>query len=400
LHSHSALMANLHQAVGQCCGQPTPPLPSDTNNGNDGSSGSGQGAQVTAVGSIDPNDKVTVGYGSQNFVADGTRLFYIIHFENKSSASAAAQRVVVTDVLASELDWASLELNNIGFNQIEVPVPSGLNQYRTVTSVATDPNNTVVVDAALDPDSGQLTWVIESIDPLTQAPPEDPLAGFLPPNDAAHRGEGFVSYSVALRQPALHGQIITNKARIVFDANAPIDTPTVSNRVDLLAPVSAVQALPALSPPDFDVHWGGDDGAISAGLAGFDIYVSTNGAPFGLWLSQTTDTAARFSGRYGSEYRFYSVAWDHAGNVEANPSTTDAVTEVPTRLVALKNQGQVVIQWPSAPGQVYYIEVAHNLGAAGDWSVLAGPLTAAGTTMSYVDSNSVNRSYFRVKRVR
>ena len=107
LRSHAALMANLHQAVGQCCGPEGPKLPDDANNTNDGSSGSGQGAHVTMVGSIDPNDKVTVGYGSQNFITGSHRLFYVIHFENKTSASAPAQRVEVTDFLSAALDWST-----------------------------------------------------------------------------------------------------------------------------------------------------------------------------------------------------------------------------------------------------------------------------------------------------
>ena len=42
----------------------------------------------------------------------------------------------------------------------------------------------------------------------------------------------------------------------------------------------------------------------------------------------TSDTVAWFHGTIGSEYRFYSLATDSAGNVESIPAHYDAVTEM------------------------------------------------------------------------
>ena len=35
--------------------------------------------------------------------------------------------------------------------------------------------------------TGKITWVLQAIDPETLAPPDDPLAGFLPPNNATRK---------------------------------------------------------------------------------------------------------------------------------------------------------------------------------------------------------------------
>jgi hypothetical protein len=93
-------------------------------------------------------------------------------------------------------------------------------------------------------------------------------------------------------------------------------------------PVSAVFALPAHSPETFGVVWSGANYVGQAPVAYYDIYVSDNGAPFSVWQSHTANTGALYTGQPGHTYAFYSVATDTAGNVEAAPSTPDAVTTV------------------------------------------------------------------------
>ena len=54
--------------------------------------------------------------------------------------------------------------------------------------------------------------------------PEDPFAGFLPPNDETHCGEGHLTYRVKVRENAPVNVRIENSATIVFDYNDPIVT--------------------------------------------------------------------------------------------------------------------------------------------------------------------------------
>ena len=58
------------------------------------------------------------------------------------------------------------------------------------------------------------------------------------------------------------------------------------------------------------------------------MYVSDNGGPWSLWQAATTSNNASFRGLPQHTYRFYSVARDNAGNVEAPHVTADATTTV------------------------------------------------------------------------
>ena len=88
----------------------------------------------------------------------------------------------------------------------------------------------------------------------------DPLAGFLPVNDDRGSGEGFVSYTVMANADANTGDVIDAMASIVFDINAPIETPEVSNTLDNDPPTSTVNVLASRQDSIvFDISWTGQD---------------------------------------------------------------------------------------------------------------------------------------------
>jgi hypothetical protein len=89
----------------------------------------------------------------------------------------------------------------------------------------------VDISASLDLQSGVITWTFRSIDPATGQIPTDPVAGFLPIDDAMGRGEGSVSYTVRPRASDPSGAVVSAQASVVFDTNAPLATNTVSNTV-------------------------------------------------------------------------------------------------------------------------------------------------------------------------
>ena len=154
----------------------------------------------------------------------------------------------------------------------------------------------------------------------------DPLAGFLPPDNTNGVGQGYVLYSVRPKAGLPTGTQIFNQATIVFDVNAPIPSPTVTNTIDATPPTSMMAALPAASPPTFTVAWSGTDQG--SGIASFTIYSSTNGGAWGPWLPGTTNTSATFTGVSGDSYAFYSVAIDEVGNIETSPVIPGAQTTV------------------------------------------------------------------------
>ena len=169
---------------------------------------------------------------------------------------------------------------------------------------------------------------MQSVDPVTNGWPQDPLAGFLPPNDASHRGEGYVSFLVKPKPELSSGATIMNQATIVFDFNTPIDTPQVINTIDSAKPTSTVSLLPPTSPASFTVSWTGSDPG-GSGINSYDIYSNTDGGPFTLWLAATNLASSTFNGATGHAYGFYSVATDNVGNKQVIPSGAQASTAVP-----------------------------------------------------------------------
>jgi hypothetical protein len=279
--------------------------------------------------SADPNDKVgTLGATPAQHVTSATPLAYVIHFENLETATAPAQEVVVTDQLdVAALDLETFSLGPIAFGDVIVTPAPGVRRYTGGVDLRPAQDLIVTIDARLDEATGLVTWRFASIDPDTGQLTDDPDAGFLPPNVMPPEGDGSVVFTVAPKVGLGTGTTICNAARIVFDVNAPIDTPAWCNTVDDAPPSSQVDSLaPAQASPTFPVHWAGTDAG--SGIARYTVLVSQDGGPMEPWQVDTTAMSATFAGRAGSSYAFASVAQDLVGNAESPPPTPDAVTQV------------------------------------------------------------------------
>ena len=367
-HSYLQAYAALRAATSDCKGgrKPPPPPRPPVPPGNNGGSG---GSRVT--GSYDPNDKYTTGAGTRNFIRADETIYYTISYENMPTASAPAQVVVVTDTLSPLLDIGTLALGPLSFNNTDVSVPGGIKTFSGSASVATD-TNPVRITAALDLASRSMRWEMASYDPSTGDLPEDPFAGFLPPNTSNHIGEGQVTFTIKPVPGLPTGTVISNRARIVFDVNAPIDTPWAVNTIDATAPASSVAPLPASSGyRTFTVSWSGSD--VGSGVASYDIYVSTDGGAYILWQNAATNTSALFTGAYGHTYAFYSIARDFVNNQEATPAAPDTTTAIallpPSAINASDGAytGRVAVAWNSmsdAPAHTVYRATTDNPAAA------------------------------------
>jgi len=237
---------------------------------------------------------------------------------------------------------------------------------------------------SLNPTNGVLSWLFQSINSVTGKLVTYLMAGFLPPDNAAGQGEGSLTYTIAPAAGLSTGAQIMNQASIVFDANASIATPATTNTVDATPPVSSLAALPADSPATFTVAWAGTD--VGSGIAGFNIYVSTNGGPWMAWFTGTTNTSAAFTGVAPDEYSFYSVAYDAVGNVESSPMVPGASTTVEGAggafTIARSGAESVTLSWPQGT-----LEEATNL--LGPWVTNAAP-------SPYVISPTNQQMFFRV----
>ena len=279
--------------------------------------------------SIDPNEKTgDSGDGSAQGWIPVKPLQYFIGFENQPSATAAAARVAISDQLdGSKFDLSGLSLSSFSIGSTVVDVPPGLDTFGTTVPI--NSSMSVSVQGSLNRSTGLLQWIFQTVDPSTGQPPSDPTVGFLPPDTDGISGQGGIGFNVPQVSGLATGTQFANMAAVVFDNNAPIDTATWTNTLDVDAPTSMVAALPAQAPfANFPVSWSGADKG--SGIASFTIFVSDNGGSFTPWLIQNTGTSGIYPGVAGHRYAFFSIAEDAAGNPEAPKSAAEAVTVVPT----------------------------------------------------------------------
>jgi PKD repeat protein len=281
----------------------------------------------TAVSSLDPNEKSgPSGFGPNNYLRASNGFPYTIYFENKSTATAPAHQIAITD----KLDPAVFDLKSFSFGKVTIGdstiyVPTGLRAF-TLDKKLTHLNVIARVSGKLDTINGNIEWLFRSLDPKILDDIEDPDIGILPPNTKSPIGEGNVNYFVQLKNEPRHEQQVKNKASIIFDANPAIVTNEHVVTFDLIPPQSSVMSLLPISATKFNIRWSGTDNG--SGIQGYYIYYRVNGGADSLWLSNTQITSDTFNGKTGFKYEFWSVAADNVGNVENKPSAPDAITTI------------------------------------------------------------------------
>ena len=283
---------------------------------------------MVAFQSHDPNAKYgPAGRGSSFYVSTDKEYQYMITYENDSAATAAAQRVIITDTLDNNvLDISSFRPIGFGFGDTTY-------FYKSTDGDTIDmdmrPQKDIIVRVIhnLNTTNGILTWTFLTLDPNTYEMVEGVDDGFLPPNKKSPEGEGNVLYAIQPLFGLADGTEIKNSAHIVFDWNEKIPTDVWKNVTDNGAPESAVDPLPETTlNKDFTVKWTGTDKG--SGIFSYTIYVAENDSSYYPWILATYDTSAVFSGEAGVTYKFYSVAVDSAGNKEIAPVSYDAITKV------------------------------------------------------------------------
>jgi hypothetical protein len=278
------------------------------------------------VRSYDPNEK----RGPTKFQNLSSDFKYVVNFENKESATASAQQVIIIDSLdLSSFDLKSFSFGGVGFGNYDYS--NSLNQQHFTTLIDLRPSEDVIVkvEGNLNKTTGVVTWVFTSLDPLTMEPTLDPIAGFLPPNNNTGRGQGYVYYSINPLSNLQTGQSIKNLASIIFDNNKPIITNIYENIIDKIKPSSHVNPLNSnQNNTDIALNWTGSD--VGSEIKYYDVYYSVDSSEFILWKHNTTDTSGIFIGENNHHYTFYSIATDSAGNVEDAKSNAEASTTIST----------------------------------------------------------------------
>lgn len=285
------------------------------------------------VTSFDPNEKVGPrGFTSEHYISKEGNLNYTIFFENKKTAEASALEVFVKDTLdVTKFDFKTFSFSSVTFGETTAKVQEYAKEFKILVDLYPKKDIIVQVHGALDTIKGIVSWDFHSLDRVTMELTEDPDLGFLPPNVTGPEGEGNVTYSCKLKSTVVHDDLISNRASIVFDFNAPILTNTYTNRIDDRIPVSTVAALYQTQyDSTFVVSWSGND--LGSEISKYSIFVSTNNSEYMLWKVASEPSAADFIGKNGNTYKFYSLATDSIGFTETRKLSPEATTTLDVKV--------------------------------------------------------------------
>ena len=277
------------------------------------------------VYSYDPNEMIGPdGYDDNaHYIKPIHNMAYTITYENKSTATAPAHEVFVKD----QLDTSKFDLSTFGFssfgwaNQSWSVGGSGTKEFtRNIPYIVKNTEIMVRVSGAFDEKTGEVNWSMVSLKKNGDEI-EDPDLGYLLPNNDNRDGEGFVSFNIEHKPNPANGSTISNKAVIVFDANAPIETNTYVNTFDTDYPTSKVTKAER-SGSDIIISFEGSDA--TSGIASYDLYIYKNGAEPELLAAGVTGNQYTMKDAGDDNYSFCSIATDNVGWNEPKDLTPEA----------------------------------------------------------------------------
>ena len=281
------------------------------------------------VSSFDPNEIVgPQGFGADHYISEEGNLNYRIYFENKKTAGASALEVFVKDTIdVNQFDLKTFSFKTITFADTTVNIQDYAKEFTILVDRFPKKEIIVQVHGVVDTITGEIAWDFHSLDRVTLELTEDPDLGFLSPNIVSPEGEGNVAFSCKLKSSVPHNTVITNKATIVFDFNPPLTTNLWSNKIDAMPPTSSINLLgSSQSDSTFTVSWTANDSG--AGITNCKVFVSKDDSAFSLCKTAYGVNAFEFTGRRGSNYKFYTIATDSIGFSEAQKTSYEAITNI------------------------------------------------------------------------
>ena len=303
-------------------------------------------------GTHDPNDKLgPEGVGEEKYVASNQKFDYTVRFENDPEmANSPVKWVRVYDTLDSDFDISTLKLTEFNLAGSSFKINNSVDSYYDKVTIVVD-GNEILVEASIsleyseEIEAWQLIAEFMAIDSVTGTMLQDPMSGFLYPNDESGRGDGYISYSIELKKDVENKAKVDNMAEIYFDFNEPIDTPIVTNTVDSVAP----------DKPTLTVTQNGDTATIKlsandneSGIAGYYLKYSLDGKNFYEYCVSTAETLT-FAADGGSTYYFIVQAFDKVGNASAW-SNVESIT-----FTGVPTANAQKLTWDSVAGATGYI---------------------------------------------
>ncbi len=316
---------------------------------------------IEVVNSFDPNEKCGPGSGIiAKWIRSDKELSYSVLYENKSTATAAAQVVIIYDTLSKEyLDLSTFQLRTFECANVTRYVPSGLKEYSTDIDLRPDKDLILRINGKLDTVTGIARWEYISLDPQTMSLTEDPILGFLNPNLTSPEGEGKVTYTIHPKDSINNDVEIRNKAQIIFDANEPILTNEWKVKIDNVKPQSMVTlATTNFLDTNIVLKWSSNDDV--GEVLNYNIYVSINNRANNIWLQNIDTTSSSFTCKYDTTYKFSSIAIDYAGNIEDNTNLSYLTVKIENPVITTDTLAKAVwcigdtITVPFTTDKVFY----------------------------------------------
>lgn len=266
------------------------------------------------VGSYDPNEMIGPwGYDDQaHYIKPIHQMAYTITFENKSSATAPAHEVFVSDTLdATKYDFSTFSFTSFGWAENSYTVGGGKTKAfsRDITYNVKGQDILVRVSGQFDEKTGTINWSFVSLKKNGDEI-DDPDLGFLVPNNDNRDGEGFVSFIIEHKANPASGSTVSNKATIVFDANDPIETNTYVNTFDTDYPTSQITKVEEKNG-QLVVTVSGSDA--TSGIGAYYLYAFKNGGEAEHVATITEGNQATFKCDTGAKYGLCVIATDNVG---------------------------------------------------------------------------------------
>lgn len=251
--------------------------------------------KVKGVGSYDPNEMIgPAGYDDEaHYIQPIHEMAYTITYENKSTATAPAHEVYVNNKLdLSKFDAETFGFTSFGWADTTIVVGGSMTKEftRDIKYKVKDQDIIVRITGTFDQNTGEANWSMISLDKNGKEI-EDPDLGYLLPNNDSHVGEGFVTYSINHKPNSANASTISNKAVIIFDANAPIETNTFVNTFDTDYPTSHITGV-VRNGSKMTVKFEGSDA--TSGIESYNLYGFTDGG----------EAELLFSGIISNEFEF------------------------------------------------------------------------------------------------
>jgi hypothetical protein len=333
----------------------------------------GSGKRTFYAGNVqcssDPNEiDGPLGYGETQMISKTDRMEYTILYENDPDfATAPASRVKIVYLVEANQNINSFRIGDFGFGSFVFTVPQNTTSYFKRLDVSSSLGVWVDVTAGIDITKKELFWIFQSIDPQTGVEPVSAQMGYLPVNNKdIGNGEGYVNFSILPAAATQTGDVILAEADIVFDDNAAIATNVWSNTIDALPPHSTLSGILAADEFNVSLTFSGQDDENGSGIKNYRLYVSTNEQDYELYAYYLPDDICTFLIEEGYSYKFFAIAEDNAGNVEAMKSEADFATgTVEYQIITEKNiaeGGEITGEGIYAHGQAVTIETVANSG--------------------------------------